>query len=104
MSIALQSVLFLTLISASFSAQSSAHASEQREHRQQSRVAQGVANGELTRRETVRLWHGQRLVDAKQRRARADGVVTARERIWIHQEQNQQSRRIARQKHDDQRR
>lgn len=75
-----------------------------REQRQEARIAQGVASGELTARETRSLVRGQRVVDAKQRAAEADGVVTARERAIIHQEQNQQNRRIYRQKHDAQRR
>lgn len=86
----------------------SAHAGtpgvEAREHRQALRIKQGVHSGELTRVETRRLRHGQRVVDAKQAWARADGVVTTAERIVITREQNRQSHRIARQKHDGQRR
>jgi hypothetical protein len=37
-------------------------------------------------------------------RAKSDGVVTARERARLHQAQDVQSARIARQKHDRQRR
>ena len=75
-----------------------------RESSQESRIDQGVRSGELTRVEAAGLRHGQYVVDIKQRIASADGVVTAAERVAISREQNQQSRRIARQKQDAQRR
>ena len=75
---------------------------DRREDRQEARIEQGRASGELTPREARRLERGQAAVDRKQARAEADGVVTARERARITGEQNEQSRRIRHQKHDRQ--
>lgn len=75
---------------------------DQRQANQAQRIRQGVRSGELTRPETRRLVHGQRELRRDERAAKADGVVTARERAELQHEANQQSRRIYRQKHDAQ--
>ncbi len=75
---------------------------DERQQNQAQRIGQGVRSGELTRRETRRLVHGQRELRQDERAAKADGVVTARERARLQHEANQQSRRIHRQKHDAQ--
>ena len=73
-----------------------------RQHNQRQRIVNGVQSGELTMRETRRLAAGQVHLNRVERRAKADGVVTARERVHMQHEENQQSRRIYRQKHDAQ--
>ena len=73
-----------------------------RQHNQRERIVNGVNSGELTMRETRRLAAGQVHLNRVERRAKADGVVTARERARMQHEANQQSRRIHRQKHDGQ--
>ena len=73
-----------------------------RQQHQRERIVNGVQNGELTMRETRRLAAGQVHLNRVERRAKADGVVTARERAHMQHEANQQSRRIHRQKHDAQ--
>lgn len=73
-----------------------------RQAHQRERIVNGVQNGELTMRETRRLAAGQVHLNRAERRAKADGVVTARERVHLQHEANQQSRRIYRQKHDGQ--
>lgn len=73
-----------------------------RQHHQRERIAQGVKSGELTMRETRRLAAGQVHLNRVERRAKADGEVTARERARLQREADQQSRRIYRQKHDAQ--
>lgn len=75
---------------------------DQRQANQRERIVDGVESGELTRRETQRLVRGQVHLNRVERRAEADGQVTARERARLHREANQQSRRIYRQKHDRQ--
>ena len=75
---------------------------DQREQRQEERIDQGVASGELTRREARRLEAQQTHIDRMENRAKADGVVTGRERARIHQTQDRASARIARNKHDRQ--
>jgi hypothetical protein len=77
---------------------------DQRERHQQARIYNGVASGELTRPEARRLSAGQAHVIRVEDRAKADGVVTSRERAHLRHEENQQSRRIYRQKHDAQNR
>jgi hypothetical protein len=73
-----------------------------RQAHQQQRIGNGVKNGELTAREARRLEAGQVHLNRVENRAKADGVVTARERAHLQHEANQQSRRIHRQKHDAQ--
>jgi hypothetical protein len=77
---------------------------ERRQENQADRIEQGVATGELNRRETRRLMHGQRELRRDERAAKSDGVVTAGERARLQHEANQQSHRIYRQKHDAQQR
>ncbi len=75
---------------------------DQREANQERRIEQGVHSGELTPREAARLERGQRRVERLEARAKADGVVTRRERQALHHAQDDQGRRIYRQKHDAQ--
>jgi len=75
---------------------------DQRQANQERRIEQGVKSGELTRREAARLEKGQAKVRRMEARAKADGAVTAKERRQITREQNKQSKRIAREKHDAQ--
>ncbi len=75
---------------------------DQREANQQQRIDQGVASGSLTQREANRLERGQQHVENMETRAKADGVVTRRERLRLHQAQEVQSRHIYAEKHDRQ--
>ncbi len=77
---------------------------DQRQANQEARIQQGVASGELTAREAARLERGQQRVENMEAAAKADGVVTKRERVQLQHAQNVQSRRIAAQKHDRQHR
>jgi hypothetical protein len=77
---------------------------DQREANQRARIVDGVRSGELTRPETRRLVRGERRLHRQERRAKADGKVTARERARLQRNAGQMSRRIHRQKHDRQRR
>ncbi len=76
---------------------------DKRQANQQKRIDQGVKSGELTGREAARLEKGQAKVQRMEDKTKADGVVTAKERKQITHEQDKQSRRIAREKHDRQR-
>lgn len=59
-------------------------ASAQSNHRSdRSKIKQGVKSGELTKRETRTLIHQQRDIRRDVKDAKADGVVTARERRHI---------------------
>ncbi len=75
---------------------------DKRQAIQEKRIDQGVASGELTRREANRLERQQTRIDHAENRAKADGVVTPHERKRLHAAQNTASHRIARQKHDRQ--
>ena len=75
---------------------------DKRQANQERRIQQGVKSGELMPREAAKLEKGQAKVRRMEAKAKSDGVVTAQERKRITQEQNKQSRRIAREKHDQQ--
>ncbi|MTI20007.1 hypothetical protein E1176_03135, partial [Fulvivirga sp. RKSG066] len=71
-----------------------------RQAAQQVRIAQGVKSGELTRGERRALKTEQRHIRRVERRAKADGVVTPREKQKINRKQNRANRHIIRQKND----
>ncbi|RYE90716.1 MAG: hypothetical protein EOO37_02265 [Cytophagaceae bacterium] len=73
-----------------------------RERHQKGRINQGVASGELTRREAARMRGREAGLTAQKRAAKADGVVTREERQDIRRTENRDSRAIYRQKHDAQ--
>jgi hypothetical protein len=77
---------------------------DQRQANQAQRIDQGVASGELNRREAHRLQHQQGRIQRAENRAKADGTVTAGERKHLHHMQDRASRNIAHQKHDRQHR
>ena len=71
-----------------------------REKHQDKRIDRGVAQGDLTKREARRLKMEQRAIDHKQRKAKADGVVTPEEQARINKMQDRAGKDIARQRHD----
>ncbi|MCG8308573.1 MAG: hypothetical protein MI975_14365 [Cytophagales bacterium] len=72
--------------------------------KQTRRIAHGVANGALTKREAKQLKRQQRHIQKTKRLAKADGVVTRQERAQIRHEQQVANRSIYHQKHDAQKR
>jgi hypothetical protein len=74
----------------------------QRKENQQDRIAQGVKSGQLTPRETSRLEHQEAGINKEERgmRAQDNGHLTKADRKTLHQQQNQDSRRIYRDKHN----
>lgn len=72
-----------------------------RQHHQRERIQQGVRSGELTRRETRQVAAGQRDIRQLERAYKSDGTLTGAERHDLRHEQNQASREIYRQKHDE---
>jgi len=75
---------------------------DQRQINQEHRIDQGIANGQLNRREARRLDRQQDRIDRMENRANSDDVVTGKERARIGAAQNRASRHIAREKHDRQ--
>ena len=74
----------------------------QREANQHARIHQGVQSGELTKPEARRLRVGEARLNLNEARAKEDGVVTPAERARLQREANNESKRIYRQKHDEQ--
>jgi tellurite resistance protein len=97
----------ITLAIASFGALAQAgHAAtprvDQHEANQQARIEGGVASGQLTRREALRLEREQARIRAAESHAKADGVVTPAERRRLQAMQRRASADIHAQKHDAQ--
>ena len=74
----------------------------QRKTDQQDRIANGVQSGQLTAGETGRLEHQEAGINHEERgmRAQDNGHLTAQDRKTLHTQQNQESRRIYRDKHN----
>jgi uncharacterized membrane protein YebE (DUF533 family) len=75
---------------------------DQRQASQEKRIDQGIASGQLNKREANRLTTQQEHINRMEDRAKADGVVTKGERARIDHVQDRASRHIAREKHDAQ--
>jgi hypothetical protein len=74
----------------------------QRNINQQQRVEAGIRNGSLTNHEAAKLEGGQAKVDHKEFVAGRDGNVGAHEQKRVQRSENHQSKRIYREKHDQQ--
>lgn len=67
---------------------------DQREQRQQDRVANGIKNGSISSGEAARIERNEAKVQQDEARAKADGVVTRRERERLNRELDHTSREI----------
>jgi hypothetical protein len=76
----------------------------QRNVNEEKRINEGVKNGTLTNHEAAKLEHGQARDDRKEARAGSDGHVGANEQAAIQRSENNQSKRIHKEKHDGQNR
>jgi hypothetical protein len=74
----------------------------QRNVNQQKRIEQGVQSGSLTSKETAKLERGQSHVTAAEARSGADGKVTANEQAHVQAREDHQSKKVYKQKHDEQ--
>jgi hypothetical protein len=72
-----------------------------RQVRQNGRIDQGVASGELTPHEAGTLFHQQRVIARTRDRALADGVMSPSEASHLTREQNRASQDIYDLKHND---
>ena len=75
---------------------------DRRQDYQQSRIEQGVRDGQITRSEQHRLEQGERAIDRAQARAMADGHVSPGERQRLERMVDRESRQIYQQSHDRQ--
>jgi hypothetical protein len=74
----------------------------QRKENQQDRIAQGVKSGQLTAGETSRLEHQEAGINKEEKgmRAQDNGHLTNADKSLIKKQQNQESKRIYRDKHN----
>ncbi len=91
----------LALTAATLSAQTSQEINQRKEN-QQDRIAQGVKSGQLTAGETSHLEHQEAGINKEERgmRAQDNGKLTKADKSVINKQQNQESRRIYRDKHN----
>lgn len=73
---------------------------EERQQRQQGRIAEGIASGSLNPKEAARLETEQTAIGAEKRAFLRDGKLGPRERAKLRRDQNRASRRIYKEKHD----
>lgn len=75
---------------------------DQRRQNQQNRIANGVRSGQLTAGETAKLENQERGINQQVRADRAanGGKLTAGEKAQVNREQNRESRKIYRNKHN----
>jgi hypothetical protein len=73
---------------------------ERRANRQQKRIAQGVASGQLTPKETQHLEKREGKLNKDISKAEADGKITKPEQRKLNREENRDSRKIYRKKHN----
>jgi hypothetical protein len=95
----------IALVSISSFAQNAAPATpkvDAREVKQDARIQQGVASGQLNAKETYRLEKQQANINRVEANAKADGKVTQGERKHLKHMQNKASKNIHHQKHDAQ--
>ena len=78
------------------------HNINQRKGDQQRRIGNGVRSGQLTAGETAHLERQERGINREERgmRAQDNGHLTRQDRATLHKQQNQESRRIYRDKHN----
>jgi len=83
-------------------AQAPANNINQRKENQQDRIAQGVKSGQLTPGETARLEHRETRLNREERHMRAtdSGHLTRRDRRVLTRQQNRESNRIYKDKHN----
>ena len=76
----------------------------ERQRNQQKRIGEGVENGSLTAGEAARLEKQEAAIhhEVKTERKANGGTLTAQERRQVTRQQNRESKRIYKQKHDEQ--
>jgi len=103
--IVIRTLAFLGIAGLAFSAAaqtSSTPRVDGRQANQERRIEQGEKSGALNQKEAARLEKGQARIEKKENKAMADGKMTKKERKQIEHAQNQQSKKIYREKHDKQ--
>lgn len=92
--------LFAVCAAVSVNAQNRTPRISHKQYNQHCRIQQGVHSGQLTRREATSLRMQQARIAGMKRMAKADGVVTHRERKMINRAQHNSSVAIYHKKHN----
>jgi hypothetical protein len=87
---------FILLINVGLLAQETTPKVDARQNAQQQRIQQGKQSGEISRNEAARVRKEQKHIRRAERRAKADGDVTAAERRKLDRKQDRASRHIHR--------
>ncbi len=90
-------LLIFCLISGSVFAQEGI---DQRQEKQEARIEQGSASGQLTPAEQKRLEAQQKHIQKIEDKATVDGIMTGKEKARIARAQNRSHRKIYRKKHN----
>jgi hypothetical protein len=98
----LMSIMTSALLLGSASAVLADNEVNQRERNQQERIGKGVENGSLTAGETARLEKQEKGInkEVRQDRKANGGTLTAKEHRQVNRQQNRESTRIYRDKHN----
>ncbi|WP_395007316.1 hypothetical protein [Undibacterium sp.] len=98
----LLATIFVATISVPVFAQETATPNvTKRQIQHQKRIGDGIRSGELTAKEAANLELREAKIQADKRAAKADGVVTDTERAKLHAQENRNSRKIYRKKHNE---
>lgn len=92
----------LTLTAAAMQAQETNRTINQRKVDQQQRIGQGLRSGQMTAGEAGHVEHQERAINHEERamRAQDNGHLTRSDRATLQHQQNAESRRIYRDKHN----
>ncbi len=74
---------------------------QQNNRHQKARVAKGIKNGEITKKEAAKIHEERKEVKQEVKQANADGVVTVVERKEIKEERKEADKVIRRAKHNN---
>lgn len=96
----LAAIMAVTLAAPAFAQSTDTPRIDKRQAQQQKRINKGKATGQITPREAQRLEKGQETIGKMEEKAESDGNVTPRERRKIERAQDQLSKKIAKSKHN----
>lgn len=92
--------LTMTVFCAAGFSQTTKKQVNKRQVTQHKKINQGVKSGELTKKEAAQLKAQQRNINQTKKAAKADGVVTPKEKAIIKKKQNNAAKNIAKKKHN----
>lgn len=98
----MRKIMFITiiLVSGAFVNAQITPGVNQTQRNQKTKIRQGVKSGELTIKESRELYHQQKLIQLQKTMAKADGVITKKERARIKTNQAKAKSNIYKKKHN----